>query len=99
MPIAPFVLKDVDAAKSDYAPEVGGELGRLDFVLIDDAKRATAVALDGIDLVSLHGRMENNRTMGIDVAERHGVRVTAVTCQREHARGATVEDALTFFTG
>ena len=93
------VLQDVNAAESDHAPEVGRELVRLDFVLINDAKRATAVSLDGIDFVSLHCRMEDDSPVGIDLAERHGIRVTAVARQRKHARGATAEDKLTFFSG
>ncbi len=93
------VLQDVDAAESDHAPEVGRELGRLDFILINDAKRATTVSLDGINLVSLHCRMEDDRPVGIDVAERHGIRVTTVARQRKHARSATAEDKLTFFSG
>ena len=77
-------LKDMDAAEGDHAPEVGRELGWLDLVLLDDAKRAAVVLPDGIDLVSLHRRVENNRSIGIDIAQWNGVRVTAVTCQREH---------------
>ena len=77
-------LKNMNAAEGDHASEVGRELGWLDLVLINDAKRATAVSLNGINFVSLHRRMENNRAIGIDVAQWNGVRVTAVTCQREH---------------
>ncbi len=78
-------LKNMNATEGDHASEVGRELGWLDLVLIDDAKRAAVVLLDGIDLVSLHRRVENNRSIGIDIAQWNGVRVTAVTCQREHA--------------
>ena len=76
------VLEDVDAAKGDHAPEVGRELGGPDVILLDDAERASVVAPDGIDFVPLHGRMENDSPVGIDITEGHGVRVAAVTRQR-----------------
>ena len=66
------ILQDVDAAKRNYAPEIGRELGWPDFVLLNDAKRATAISLDGINFVTLHRRMENNRPIGIHIAERSG---------------------------
>ena len=76
------VLEDVDAAKGDHAPEVGRELGGHDVILLDDAKRATVVTPDSIDFVPLHGRMEDDSPIGIDIAERYGIRVAAVAHQR-----------------
>ena len=91
------LLQDADAPERD--PEIGRELGWHDLVLLDDAKRATAVASDGIDFVPLHCRVENNRPAGIDMTERHRVRIATITRQRKHARCATAEDALTLFSG
>ena len=75
------VLEDVDAAKGYYAPEVGSELGGLDVILLDDAKRAAVVAPDGINFVPLYGRMENDCPVGIDLAEWHGIGVAVIARQ------------------
>ena len=78
-------LKNMNAAEGDHASEVGRELSRYNLILLNNAKRAAVVLLDGIDLVSLHRRVENNRAIGIDIAQWNGVWVTAITRQREHA--------------
>ena len=93
-----IILYDLDATENDDASEIGGKLGGLDLVLVDDAKRAVVVLPDGIDFMTLQRRVKEDAPIGINVAQRHGIGITAMPGQSKRSRGAPIEDGLTFFS-
>ena len=53
-----FILNNVDSAKSNHAAEIGGVLGRLYVILVNDTERGPVAATDGIHLMARQGTME-----------------------------------------
>ena len=86
------VCHDAYPPERDNAAVVGGVPRGNDRVLVDNAEGRLVTGLYGVEFVAAFGAVEQYFSVGVGVAERHGVGITVVARKRQHARGAALQN-------